>query len=155
MRLLEVGIEGYTVAGALRAVIAQRLVRRICKSCAQPHDPDPQEKAWLIGVMGPSALSNGYNKGRGCTQCNQTGYKGRVGVFELLEMDQNLADVLRTGSSVEFARAARKQPGFRALAQCALDYAKQGITTIEEVQRVSEHVAEASELQPEAVGGEL
>jgi MSHA biogenesis protein MshE len=155
MRLIEVGVEGYTVAGALRAVIAQRLVRRICDSCTEPYDPDPQEKAWLVGVMGPAALSSGYKKGRGCNQCNNTGYKGRVGVFELLEMDQNLADILRKEDTVEFARAARNMPNFKTLAECALEYAKQGITSVEEVQRVSEHVAEVEQVAPTSGTGEL
>jgi MSHA biogenesis protein MshE len=155
MRLIEVGVEGYTVAGALRAVIAQRLVRRICDSCTEPYDPDPQEKAWLVGVMGPAALSSGYKKGRGCNQCNNTGYKGRVGVFELLEMDQNLADILRKEDTVEFARTARNMPNFKTLAECALDYAKQGITSVEEVQRVSEHVAEVDQVAPVPGAGEL
>lgn len=142
MRLIEVGVEGYTVAGALRAVIAQRLVRRICSSCVVAHQPDSQEKAWLRAVMGPEAAVAHYVKGRGCNQCNQTGYRGRIGVFEFLEMDNTLADLLRKEDTAEFAKVARAMPNFKTLAECALEYARDGITTIEEVQRVSEHVAE-------------
>lgn len=142
MRLIEVGVEGYTVAGALRAVIAQRLVRRICSSCVVAQQPTSQEKAWLRAVMGPEAAVAHYVKGRGCNNCNHTGYRGRIGVFEFLEMDNTLSDLLRKEDTAEFAKAARAMPNFKTLAECALDYARDGITTIEEVQRVSEHVAE-------------
>lgn len=142
MRLIDIGIEGYTVAGALRAVIAQRLVRRICLSCVASYQPNMQEKAWLKAVMGDQAATAHYVKGRGCNNCNQTGYKGRVGVFECLELDDTLTDLLRREDTAEFSKVARAKPNFRILAECALGYAQDGVTTIEEVQRVSEHVSE-------------
>ncbi len=141
MRLIDVGLEGYLVASALRAVIAQRLVRRICKSCAQPYQPDQQERQWLA-VLGNHREAMSFQKGRGCSHCNNTGYRGRIGIFEFLEINTEMADALRSADPLEFARQARSQPQFKTLSECALDYAAQGITTLDEVFRVSEQLAE-------------
>ena len=83
-----------------------------------------------------------FVRGRGCTHCSHTGYRGRIGIFELLEVDAQMADSLRLSDPLAFARAARQQPGFKPLTHCALEYAGQGITSIEEVLRVSEQLAE-------------
>ncbi|MGK0499030.1 MAG: MSHA biogenesis protein MshE [Oceanicoccus sp.] len=143
MRLIDVGLEGYLVASALRAVVAQRLVRRICSSCKTDYQPEPQEKIWL-NAINPKAQGNimRFFRGTGCSHCNNTGYRGRIGVFEFLEIDNILADALRSGNPLEFGRLVKKKENFRTLSQCALDYAFQGTTTLEEVFRVSEQLAE-------------
>lgn len=143
MRLIDVGLEGYLVASALRAVIAQRLVRRVCNSCKVPYEPEPQEKIWLSNMVSAGELEGAsFSSGSGCSHCNNTGYRGRVGIFELLEIDNTLADTLRSADPLAFGRAARQQPGFKTLTHCALDYAKQGLTSLEEVFRVSEQLEE-------------
>jgi MSHA biogenesis protein MshE len=83
-----------------------------------------------------------FFRGTGCSHCNNTGYRGRIGVFEFLEIDNILADALRSGNPLEFGRLVKKKENFRTLSQCALDYAFQGTTTLEEVFRVSEQLAE-------------
>jgi MSHA biogenesis protein MshE len=137
LRLLDMGAEGYLVAGALQAVLAQRLVRRICESCIEDHSLQTHEWAWAQQLVGARADTDNFKHGAGCPHCNNTGYHGRIGVYELLEIDNNMADALRKNDAAAFSRAAHRQPGFRTLAQCAMDLAEQGITTIEEVMRLS------------------
>lgn len=144
MRLIDVGLEGYLVASSLRAVVAQRLVRRICDSCRQNYQPNDQELQWLRAISA-DATSMKFSHGRGCSHCNHTGYRGRIGIFELLEIDNQMADSLRMADPIAFARAARAQPGFKPLTHCALEYAGEGITSINEVLRVSEQLAEEGE----------
>jgi MSHA biogenesis protein MshE len=143
MRLIDVGLEGYLVASALRAVVAQRLVRRICKNCCEPYQPSGQEKIWLQSIQAAMDIDDiEFSHGAGCSRCNHTGYRGRIGVFEYLEIDNTLADALRGTDPLAFGHAARAQKGFKSLSQCALDYAADGVTTLEEVFRISEQLAE-------------
>ncbi|MEH6909169.1 MAG: ATPase, T2SS/T4P/T4SS family [Oceanicoccus sp.] len=143
MRLIDVGLEGYLVANALRAVVAQRLVRRICANCKAAHEPNQQESIWLRSINKNFNFdSTQLFHGEGCSHCNGTGYRGRIGVFEYLEIDSALADALRMTDPLAFGRAARQQNGFRTLSECALDFASDGITTIEEVFRITEQLAE-------------
>lgn len=137
IRLIDMGIPGYMVATALDAVISQRLVRRICDSCATDYQPDAQELAWLHAVIGSEAEQLKFRRGSGCPHCNNTGYNGRVGVFELLELDDATTDALRRNDTAAFTHAAQQSPLFRPLAHNALSYAAQGITTLEEVLRVA------------------
>ena len=136
-RLIDMGAEGFLVASALQAIIAQRLVRVSCQHCKEPYEPDVQERAWLKTYLGDSSDNATFEHGRGCTQCNNSGYSGRIGVFEYLELDDELADALRQEDSALFTRLANKHPGYKPFALHALDYALQGTTTIEEVLRVS------------------
>lgn len=135
-RLLDMRAEGYMVAAALHAVMAQRLVRRICESCAEPYTPDPHQQAWLRAQMGAKSDTAHFKRGVGCPHCNNTGYRGRIGVYELLEIDEVLAEALRKSDTGEFTRRARAQMGVHTLGQCTIDYALQGITTLEEAMRV-------------------
>lgn len=137
IRLIDMGIPGYMVATALQAIIAQRLVRRICDSCTTSYTPTPQEIAWLRNLLGSQADGLQFRHGTGCPHCNNTGYHRRVGVFELLELDQAMADALRQNDAVAFGHAVKADPGFRSLAFNALDYAIAGITTLEEVLRIA------------------
>ncbi len=136
-RLIDMGAEGYLVAAALRAIIAQRLVRRICGTCTQPYTPDAQEHAWLSATVGPEGAAASYKRGAGCPHCNNTGYRGRIGVYEFLELDEAMAEGLRRNDSNAFNAAAKASPGYRPLVLCALDYAREGLTTLEEVFRVA------------------
>lgn len=140
LRLIDMGAPGYLVASALRAVIAQRLVRRICQQCRKPHQPTAAEMVWLAQVAGDSVAHLQFSRGSGCTQCNYTGYRGRLGVFELLELNEPMMAALRRDDPQAFADAARQSPGYRSLAAVALDYAGQGLTTVDEVLRLVENV---------------
>jgi len=150
MRLLDMGAEGYLVASALRAVLAQRLVRRLCEGCAEETFPDPQQASWLKAYLGEEAASRKFMRGVGCTHCHETGYYGRIGVFELLRIDDTLADALRRDDSGGFAIAARNQKGFQPLAKSALAFAMRGVTSMEEVLRVAGQVEELPPLATES-----
>ncbi|MEX2517394.1 MAG: GspE/PulE family protein [Gammaproteobacteria bacterium] len=136
-RLLDMGIKSYLLASALHGILAQRLVRRVCNSCAKPDELGFQARAWLKAYVGDEALNEKYMKGTGCGYCNHTGYAGRIGVYEFLDIDQKLSDILGRGDSVEFVTAARKIPGYKPLHEVALNYAKQGMTTMDEVLRIA------------------
>ncbi|GAB5381700.1 MAG: GspE/PulE family protein [Aliiglaciecola sp.] len=141
IRLLDMGAPGYLVASSLRAIVAQRLVRRICDNCKVDYHPSEDELFWL-GNIDPSAKTATFKQGSGCQNCNQRGYKGRVGVFELLEMTEAMMDALKASDTVAFSKAAESNPNYAPLASVALSYAKMGFTTVEEVLRLVEMVAE-------------
>jgi len=136
-RLVDMGIPGYMVATALNAVVAQRLVRRICENCAEPSELTAGEQTWLRVMSKGQARKGQFRHGTGCQYCNNTGFRGRIGLYELLEMDGTLAEHLRRQDYAAFERAAAAQAGFRPLAQSGLDFVLQGITTIGEVIRVT------------------
>jgi MSHA biogenesis protein MshE len=138
LRLIDMGAAPYLVASALRAILAQRLVRRICPHCKARYQPDELEQTWLTHFQAPSSVQ--FFRGMGCQSCNYSGYKGRIGVFELLVISKPLADALRRNDPEAFAQAAYADADFRTLGSMALDYASQGITTLDEVIRVSEYV---------------
>jgi MSHA biogenesis protein MshE len=141
LRLIDMGAEPYLAASALRAVIAQRLVRKICRECREPYEPDARERGWLA-AMERGAEAYTFYHGRGCDECNNTGYRGRLGVYELLEIDETLATPLRQNQQGEYEKACRQKPEYRPLALASFDYAREGITTIQEVFRLAEEVEE-------------
>lgn len=145
LRLVDMGVDAYLVASSLKAVMAQRLVRRVCEECAEPYAPDAQEQA-LLRRFFPRGMPDvsSMRKGSGCAKCFNTGYFGRIGVFELLEINTVMADALRDGSVRAFNLAARQNPTYEPLGKAAVAYALQGVTTMDEVMRV------AAELEDEA-----
>lgn len=146
MRLVDMGAEGFLAATSLRAVVAQRLVRRLCDNCAEPYQPNAQERGWLGVVLGPEkAATVELKSAHGCHRCNNSGYRGRIGVFELLILDDAMSDALRRSDSSEFVKAARRSATYRPLVHTALAYAAQGITSLPEVFRVAEQVDESSD----------
>jgi len=137
IRLIDMGVAGYMVATSLEAVISQRLVRRICDSCNTAHTPTPQQLAWIKNVDPNYAGGATFEHGAGCPHCSNTGYRGRIGVFEVLELDEGMADALRLDDTSAFAHAAMSSPKYHPLAKHALTLAAQGITTLEEAIRVT------------------
>lgn len=143
LRLLDIGVDGYLVATALKAVVAQRLVRRICSSCTQNHIPDPNELQLLASISKTKNFSSVvFKQGAGCPHCNNTGYRGRIGVFEMLELNAPMAEALRTSDINAFAKAASESPNFKTLSEAALEYAEQGITTLDEVMSITAQIEE-------------
>jgi MSHA biogenesis protein MshE len=140
LRLMDMGAPGYLVASALRTVIAQRLVRKICPYCKEVHEIDESDKAFLETVIGPGAGAQKFMHGRGCQSCNFTGYHGRVGVFEVLELTPPMMDALRANDAERFAIVAREDPSYQPLVKMAYDYAIKGVTSVEEVLHLSEVV---------------
>lgn len=141
-RLLDMGAEGFLVASALTAVLAQRLVRKICDSCAESYELSKPEKMWLRAKVGPKAENHDFHRGSGCPRCNGTGYKGRTGIYELLEINEEMADALRQNDTTAYIHAAQRSKGFKPLSHCALDLAAKRITTLEEVLRVAGNAGE-------------
>jgi MSHA biogenesis protein MshE len=142
-RLLDMGAPGYMIAAAVHGVIAQRLVRRVCTDCAQPIQPTPNQLAWLANCR-PNMVAERqkFLAGAGCTYCNLSGYRGRVAVYELLEIDRTLADLVRRGDLEGFARAARSREGYVPLAQGAIDLALAGVTSLAEAMAVGSGLEE-------------
>lgn len=136
-RLIDMGAPSYLVAASLSGILAQRLVRRICESCIEPAELTPQVKAVLKDELGDEAKKLQFHRGRGCSHCNGTGYLGRVGIFELLEMDAPLIEAMHTNDPVAFARAARKQSGYQSLRRTGFKMAANGTTTIDQVLRAT------------------
>jgi MSHA biogenesis protein MshE len=147
VRLLDMGAPGYLVASSLRAVVAQRLVRKICDKCNEDYQLNSEELLWLNNL--DDNLKNlKFKRGKGCQSCNKTGYKGRIGVFELLEMTESMMNALKINDTVAFSQVAQKSPGFVPLAKVALMYAKMGITTVDEVLKLIEIVADERAITP-------
>lgn len=137
LRMMDMGAPGYLVASAVRAVLAQRLVRKICPDCSTHDDVDESRKQWL-GSRFPNQADATFFKGRGCQNCNLTGYRGRVGVFELLELEQHMMDALRSGDAVEFAKQARRAAGYKPLLASAMELALKGVVSLDEVMNLGE-----------------
>jgi len=147
LRLVDMGVETYLVAASLRAVVAQRLIRKNCIYCLEDYSPDETELDWMSGQSSSRRLSQlTFKRGRGCSRCNDTGYQGRVGIFELLEINGDMSAAIRAGDTALFMRLANQSEGYKRLYECAMDYALQGITTLEEVVRVAEQVEDVATL---------
>jgi MSHA biogenesis protein MshE len=139
-RLLDMGIPPYMVSTSLQAVLAQRLVRLNCDTCAAPHTPNAQEQAWLKMIhedtqQGETAWVP--KQGKGCNACHGTGYAGRHGVYELLEMDATLTQAASRSDPAAFMQAARLRMKGRTLGFHALELVRQGRTSIAEAMRLS------------------
>src|SRR5687767_3534634 len=133
-RLMNMGIEPFLVASSLNLVCAQRLVRRICKNCVEKH-PLPPEALMQAGFSAEDGKSVVPKKGKGCEKCNHTGYKGRVGLYEVMEITEDLRELILVGaSSLELRRKAVEE-GMITLRGSGLLKVKQGMTTLEEVVR--------------------
>ena len=145
-RLLDMGAPGYMVAATLRAVVGQRLLRRICPTCREPARPDPAQQAWLEGLLGEErARKLSFHIGPGCGHCNRTGYQGRIGIYELLEPNDAMRTALRKDDTDAFSRLARRSGGYRPLVASALELAARGVTTLAEAERIAGEVEQPAE----------
>ena len=135
-RMLDMGTQGYLIAAALDGVLAQRLLRRLCDNCAHPAELGVHHLAWLSRYMTAEEIaSTRFANGMGCTYCNMTGYRGRVGVYELLEVDAEIADAIRRTDLVSLDRLVAQLPGFIPLVRRALRFAQDSVTSVDEVMR--------------------
>jgi type IV pilus assembly protein PilB len=131
---MNMGIEPFLVASSLNLICAQRLVRRICKNCTKP-DPTPPPALMQAGFSAEDAKTVVPNRGSGCEKCNNTGYKGRVGLYEVLEVTEEVRELILVGaSSLELRRKAVDE-GMITLRSSGLRKVKEGVTTIEEIVR--------------------
>lgn len=131
-RLADIGVERPAIANTLRGVVAQRLVRRVCPHCAEKVDvPDEQERRLATGYGVQPVV-----RARGCAACGQTGYRGRLAIFEILPMNAALQKLVAGGASMQELQAAAAQAGMRSLRAAALQRVSEGETTLQEVERV-------------------
>jgi type II secretory ATPase GspE/PulE/Tfp pilus assembly ATPase PilB-like protein len=134
-RLLDMGVEAFLISSSLEGVLAQRLVRRICPQCRVEWTPTAALFEKLAG-FGVQKVEGRFYHGNGCDECRGTGYRGRIGIFELLAMSGELRElILHKRPSSEIKSAARKR--MITMHQDALQKAAAGITTLEEIVRVS------------------
>ncbi|MBI5343718.1 MAG: type II secretion system ATPase GspE [Deltaproteobacteria bacterium] len=134
-RLVDMGIEPFLVASSLSAVIAQRLIRKLCPACRVPYDPSPAQ--W--GKLGLSAPPEGpFHAAAGCPDCLNTGYLGRIGIFEILPADDRLRSLILTRSDADGIKSFAVSRGMRTILAAGAEKVRQGITSAEEVLRVTQ-----------------
>lgn len=133
-RLVDMGVENFMVATAVKGVVAQRLVRRICKKCSYNYEANLEEKKILgYGENDKVVVS----KGKGCNSCTGTGYSGRCGIHEILIVDDNIKRLMGLNAGIGELQAAAVEGGMKTLNECCIDLVKEGLTTVEEVLRVT------------------
>ncbi|GGZ06598.1 GspE/PulE family protein [Pseudoduganella plicata] len=137
LRLMDMGVPRYMVGSSLQAVLAQRLVRVICESCTTPYTPTPTEIEWLRLELNDKAGMAHYFHGKGCSHCNGMGYRGRTGVYELLEMTSAVVDAANDPDPAHFLKAAYGQMAGETLRRHAVQLVVQGRTTVAEAMRIS------------------
>jgi type IV pilus assembly protein PilB len=124
------GVEPFLISSVLSCVIGQRLVRRVCSSCAEPWSPPPEALDFWGLSPDPEAR---FLKARGCSRCRHSGYRGRVGIYEVLPVDENLQSLIASNASErDLLIAAREAGNFTTMREDAAIKAQQGITTLEE-----------------------
>lgn len=137
-RLLDMGIEPYLVSSAVSCIVGQRLVRKLCKACAQPYEADPRMLAELgVRFQGKSPQ---FYRGAGCNACKGTGLKGRVGIYEVLLLDEQIRSLILAKASGNAVLEAARKKGFRTLRHQGIRTAMAGHTTIEEVLQATQVV---------------
>ena len=139
-RLLDMGAPGFMVATSLQAVLAQRLLRSVCPRCAEPHTATPQELAWVRQVQaaaGETLAPVESVKGMGCSECHGTGYQGRRGIYEMLEIDPDMALAIQRSDAGSFLASARRALRGRTLADRSLALVRERRTTLAEAVRIS------------------
>jgi len=135
-RLINIGIEPYLISAALNAVLAQRLIRKICTNCKRPVEKLRECDAAYLKKMGVT-LPQTF-QGAGCEKCRNTGYKGRLGIYEFLELDDDLRDMTTRNPSLTELRKFARERGMRTLREDGLTKVANGTTTVEEVMRATE-----------------
>jgi len=135
-RLLDIGIKPFLVASALRAVIAQRLVRTICPNCKESYRP-PQSEIRLLGPLAAKAKELEFFRGHGCARCSLTGYSGRAGIFEIFLINDDIQKMIFEKKPANELRARARELGMRTLREDGLRKVMSGLTTLDEVLRVT------------------
>jgi type IV pilus assembly protein PilB len=133
-RLLDLGLEPFLVTATLEGIIAQRLVRKICLNCKAEYTP-AEEQLMELELRPEDVAGRKFYYGKGCENCNNTGYRGRMGIYEIMLLDDDMRDLIIKHASTQVLRAEARKRGMRPLRQCGLLAIYDGITTIEEVVR--------------------
>ena len=133
-RLLDMGLEPYLVSSSVSGIVAQRLVKRVCENCKTEYIPEEKEKN-LLGLNQNQVIT--LVRGKGCSICNKTGYKGRIAIHEVMEMTKEINYLIDNKSSVEKIREKAMEQGMITLQENCKQLVLNGITTIEEMKRVT------------------
>ena len=141
-RLMDMGAPPFLLATSLAGVVAQRLVRKLCPVCASPAELEPTEREWMR-----DAINHGFDvstamTGKGCGHCHHTGYQGRIGIYELLEIDGELASLLNAGNTSAFRTLAKTRLQGKTLRDEAVQLVREGKTSVAEAMRVTHQVDE-------------
>jgi type IV pilus assembly protein PilB len=137
-RLVNIGIQPFLVASSVLAVMAQRLVRKVCPKCKMKYEPPAHVLAGL-GLRPELAKKANFMKGRGCGNCSKKGYRGRMGIFELMPMTTQIREMAFKGESTETIRRTARKQGMRTLFEDGIVKAIKGLTTLDEVLRITQH----------------
>jgi type IV pilus assembly protein PilB len=135
-RLINIGVEPYLISAAVNGILAQRLVRKICPHCKEEHTPSNEMREFLQ-LQG--FASEKTFKGKGCDRCRKTGYSGRLGIYELLVMDDNLRDMVTRNPDVTQLRKLCRERGLVTLREDGFAKVMKGLTTVDEILRVTEN----------------
>lgn len=150
-RLDEMGVEPFMISGSLIGVLAQRLMRRVCDQCRIPYSPSQEELArfglsaakeeevtfYKANTLQPGEIEQARKKGKLCSKCNGVGYKGRAGVYEIMQISENLQTLINEGAPTERIKEAAVEEGMQTLLAYSLNLVREGYTTLEEVERVT------------------
>jgi len=137
-RLRDMGVPPFLITATLEAVLAQRLVRKICRECVEQTMPSTEILSQL-DLTPDDVIGKKFYRGRGCAACNNTGFKGRSGLFELMMINEQVREMINRGASTEKIRDVALQSGMRSLRITGLEKVYSGITTIEEIIRETVH----------------
>jgi type IV pilus assembly protein PilB len=140
-RLVDIGVQPFLVASSVIAIMAQRLIRVVCPKCKEPDEP-PQSELQAAGITPDRLSSATFMRGRGCSHCHHTGYRGRLGIFEMLRMSSVLREMTFTRQPTQAIRRQSRLLGMRTLLEDGVSKALKGITTLEEVLTICHHEAE-------------
>jgi general secretion pathway protein E len=135
-RLLDLGLEPYKIADTVLGIMAQRLVRMVCPHCARQRPLKPEE-AEVLGLRVPEGKVMPVRQGAGCLRCRGTGFLGRSGVFEVMAIDEPIRQLIHDRADSRTVREAARRQGMTSLRECAIRKLAQGVTTFEEVLRVT------------------
>jgi type IV pilus assembly protein PilB len=134
IRLLDLGLEAFLLTATLEGVVAQRLVRTICKKCKEPYTPK-EEELMELGLTPDDVRGRQFHRGKGCENCNKSGYRGRMALFELMTLDDEMRELVMREASTAVLRDYSRQKGMRTLRESGLLAIYEGQTTIDEVLR--------------------
>jgi len=131
-RLIDIGIKPFLVSASVRAVLAQRLVRRICLNCKEPDEPNERHLNSL-GIRQDQLLDASFRRGTGCAKCSSTGFRGRLGIFEVFSVNEELQSMIYEESSLVALRNKAREMGMRSMREDGVRKVLAGVTTPEEV----------------------
>jgi type IV pilus assembly protein PilB len=134
LRMVDLGVEAFLITATVEAIVAQRLVRRICNGCKEEYAPS-EEELMELKLHKEDIADRTFFRGKGCETCNHSGYRGRLALFEIMEFDDTLRELILSQASTAVLRVEAEKRGMRSLRQSGLLSIYDGQTTIDEVVR--------------------